>query len=897
MMKLPAYLHKQFPTGETVTVFQDDAQFWKFYLIPGFPTVRTDPNGNPVFMLIKYKLSDQSREDDPDLPRGGGYMVFDSELKVRAEHQQSIVEELQPLVQQEWERLKSEANEPVRKLRLKATFNDTISQHWTQGGSMAGGPMANPQQASDTTLELPKPDTPAPPVEMPKVIIGEPLWTAGKVTMNAPQAPGLVSSKLGERPASLIGNNVAAFSLDLTPDGATFMQKTLVGDDGAGASDLTPIQVAYELTVLAKLPPATMYVKFNTSSLYHSVHELFHEHENCTDDYFTSESMMSTAINAGLVTIKIDPGGITDDDTIQMLMQQASETVQTMLADRFATKERKPEEDWGTDDVTKDSDEVYRLKQVSEVDMTDFEQTMEIGRTLEYKIAPQGTLQAFFKGQRDMSPFVRVVDLDDPFFKTLNLKARAFAKWDEDDVAFVELEVKYEHGPELKTNTFTFTPASQEPQLWDPSLVDGKRDYQYRWRVGFEGHAPTEWSRWEKGTSRNLNIAVETPGKLQVEVSGVGLDFDNVLDALLVHLRYSDPAHDVPMAGTSVLIVKERSSGTWTRQLFAPWDKPLEYKVEYLLKSGTTITQDWKRTDGPQQNLVVMRPDVDVLDLTLIPAGRWSDVIQSVMSLRYADGDYKRDMQFNFKTADEFKKWAVLLLHPSQRRFEYKILSTFKNGDVQETPWIAREGDQAVPVLVEGPPRLEVKVTGAVLDYASTPLAKVDLEYADPQGQGDAQSFSLQKPDDVHVWSVPIRKDGPRVYRRRLTYFPVQGDPVERDWDVDESELIVVPRYTISKVGGEFLPNLQDFTLTPAVEVNLAYDDPQRRVDERMTLVFTKNEKQTWVVPVADDAPREYTVTLTWYYADGSEKTSQSVRLQKPSLILPRAPRPGAATG
>jgi len=102
-----------------------------------------------------------------------------------------------------------------------------------------------------------------------------------------------------------VGNNVAAFSIDLTPDGATFMQQALVGTDGHGASDLTPIQVVYELTMLAKLPPATMYVKFNTASLFHSVQELFHEHDNCSDDYFTSENMMSMAIEAGLVTVKL----------------------------------------------------------------------------------------------------------------------------------------------------------------------------------------------------------------------------------------------------------------------------------------------------------------------------------------------------------------------------------------------------------------------------------------------------------------------------------------------------------------------------------------------------------------------------------------------------------------
>ncbi len=892
MLKLPAFLHKQFPTGETVTVFQDDAQFWRFYLIPGFPTVRTDPNNNPVFQLIKYNLSDQSREDDPTLPRGGGYMVFDSELRVKADHQAEIVEDLTRYVTDEWERMKLMPNDKIRTLTLGATFNDTIGGHWQEEGH-EGTPRANPTTGSTMTLTMPGTGSAPPPrnAPTPLVVIGEPLWKSGKVTMNAPQAAGLISHKIGERPASLIGNNVAAFNLDLTPDGAAFMEQTLVGRDGHGASDLTPIQVVYELSMLAKLPPARLYIKFNTASLYHSVQELFHEHTNCSDDYFTSENMMSTAIQAGLVTVKIDAGGVTDEDIIQMLMQQATSTVQELLTNKFADKERAPLEEWGNDDVAESSSEMYRLKRVTEVDMTDFEQTMELNTTTEYKIAPQGTLQAFFGKVTDMSPFVRVVDTNDPFFKTLGLKARAFAKWDEDDVSFVEVEVKYEQGGQLKTQTFTFTKDKVEPLSWDPALIDGKRDYQFRSRIGFEGRQAGEWSRWEKTTTRNLNIAVETPGKLSVEVSGVGLDFENVVDAVLVHLRYADPARNVPMGGQSILLTKDRTSGNWSRMLFAPWDKPLEYRVEYLLKSGTTVAKDWTKTDGPTQNVLVTRPNIDVLDLTLIPAGRWTDVIQAVLSLRYADGDYQRDAQFNFKTSDEFKKWAVLLLNASRRKFEYKVLATFKNGDTQETAWLSREGDQALPVQVEGPPRLDVKLTGAVCDYVSTPLVKVDLEYKDPQGPQDVQSYSLQKPDDVHLWSVPIRKEGPRNYRYRTTYFPIEGAPVDKGWEVTETELIVIPRYSIPKAGAEFLATLQDFALTPAVEVNLTYSDPQRNVHVAQTLLFTAKEPQKWFLPVIEGAPKTYEMSVTWYFADGTDKTSTPVRLEKPAVMLPRPPR------
>lgn len=889
MIRLPAFEHFEFQNGETATIFQDDHQFWKFYAIPGFPKVRVDENGNPVFMMVKYNLSDQSREENPELPRGGGYLVFDAELKISADNQETVRKKLQSWVDAHWDELKQHTGSKTKKLELMATFQDQIGGHWGQGGH-EGTPRASGTTESGISLEIPNPDFEPPMRDKPNVIMGEPLWKEGKVTMTAPTAPGLVNGMIGERPASLIGNNVAAFSIDLTPDGAMFMEQTLVGADGAGATDLTPIQVVYELTMIAKLPPATMFLKFNSAQVYHAMQELFHEHTNCSDDYFTSENMMSTAIESGLVQVKIDAGGVTDEDVIQMLMQQATNTTQQLLAEKFAKKERAPMEEWADSDLAESSSEVYRLKQVSEVEMIDFQQTMELDTATEFKIAPQATMQAFFRKQQDMTPFIRVVNTnDDPFFKTLGLKARAFANWEEDSVAFVELEIKYAQGSETKTQTFTFTPTDNEPKEWDPALIDGKRNYEYRWRVAFEGREAGEWSKWEKTTTRNLNVSVETPGKLAVEVTGVGLDFQNILDAALVHLRYEDRANDVDMAGQSILLSADRASGVWNRQLFAPWEKPVEYRVEYLLKSGTTVEQKWTKTDGPTQNILIKRPDVDVLDLTLIPAGNWSDVIQSVLSLQYKDGDFAEDVQYNFTKVEEFKKWAVILRNSTKRKFQYRILTTFKNGDTQETEWMEREGDQAVPVKVAGPPRLNVNISGAVLDYASTPLTKVDLEYRDPEGESDVQSFSLQKPEDVHHWSVKLRDGAPLKYRHKITYFPVEGNPVERDWEETETELVVVPRYSIPKVGAKVMPTLQDFTKTPGIEVSFSYDNAQPPLDLDGTLVFTDKTPQEWFAPVPDSVPRNYKMTTTWFFVDGTQRTSE-ITLDKPAVLLPPPP-------
>ncbi len=895
MLKLPAFKHFQFDGGASATVFRDDAKFARFYVIPGFPSVRLDGQGNPVFLLVKYKFSDQSREEHPELPRGGGYMAFDAELRVEPEHQQKILEELQSWVNTEWERIKALPDRRMRALTMNAAFNDSIGAHWAGSGMAGGGPMATAATGSGMTLTLPTSEADAPDVQgdPPKVELGEPLWLEGKVTMTAPQSAGLVQNSVGERPASLLGNNVAAFSVDLTPDGATFMQKTLVGDGGGGATDLTPIQVAYSLTMLAKLPKASMYIKFNTAQVYHAAQELFHEHDNCSDDYFTSENIMSTAINAGLVTVKIDMGGITDPDLQQMLTSQAMNGVQKLLTERFANKERKPLEEWADSDMAESSNEVYRLKRINDVDMTDFEQHVEIEPNTKYTIAPQGTLAAFFRNQADMTAFVREVNLDDPMFKTLALKVRALARWQEDNVAAVEVEVKYEHDGELKTNSFTFTPTVTEPQKWDPSLVGNKRDYTWRSRVTFSGRAAGAWTRWETSTSRDLNVMVPTPGKLEVNVSGVGLDFANVVDAVVVHLRYEDRARDVPLAGQSILLTAERTSGTWSRLLFADWDKPVEYRVEYMLKNGQITRRDWAKTDGPVQNLLIGRPDVDVLDIVLVPAGDWSQVIQATVDVRYTDGNQHSDGHFQLKTVDEFKRWGVLLVNANARKFEYKLLATFKNGDTQETAWTSLEGDQSVPLKVQGPPRLAVKVSAAVLDLPSTPLVRVDLEYPHPAvpGADTVVAFSLQDNKQVESWQVPLLPDGPKTYKQRITYFPKEGPPVERPWETSESELVVVPRYTIPMVGASFNPLLQDFAKTVALEVELRYDDDARNVHVGETLQFTAKDKQQWFVPVADDAPREYTMTITWFYGDGTQVSSTPVKLSKNAVILPPPPK------
>ena len=77
MLRIPS-----FSKISDVTVYQDDAVWTRFYLVPSIPTIRRDDQGRPIFLLTIFHTSDESREGTPDAPRGGGFMNFDVQFAV-----------------------------------------------------------------------------------------------------------------------------------------------------------------------------------------------------------------------------------------------------------------------------------------------------------------------------------------------------------------------------------------------------------------------------------------------------------------------------------------------------------------------------------------------------------------------------------------------------------------------------------------------------------------------------------------------------------------------------------------------------------------------------------------------------------------------------------------------
>ena len=439
---------------EGVTIFVDDLVWYRFYPIPPNPRVRLDKNGNPVFLLVKYAFSDEDRVRQPNLPPGGGYLNLDIAFDLTPDLLERVRTNLQEWVNAEWNRLKN----------------------------------GTPEERAKPAVNLAEP---------PKVEFGTPTWTSGKAALDAPQATELVSKRVAEAEPSLLAGNVAVFSMDLTSAGATFMQKALVGEEGQEGSDLTVLQVGYDLKFWARLPPVRIHVKADSEKLYQYAHKTMEGRgiDHCTTyDFSNTKVDTETARLSGFIDVQIDTGSSSlSDEVIEELRSYSLKMVKDMIESSFFTDDRPPSLPAGTPDSSTPPGRNGKkyLREVSETASMKIELNLEQRSVVEWPIHPQATMETFFRGMsaEQLRQYVKVVDLHDDFFKSLGLEIRVFADFGGDVISAVAVQMSYEGTDENgrrqeKNETVTFT--SSEPQKWNPSLIGSQREYKYRYQVGFK---------------------------------------------------------------------------------------------------------------------------------------------------------------------------------------------------------------------------------------------------------------------------------------------------------------------------------------------------------------------------------------------------------------------------
>ncbi|MGH8564662.1 MAG: hypothetical protein ACREXW_11490 [Gammaproteobacteria bacterium] len=895
MLKVPAF---QYYEDMRVTVYQDDTKWWKFYEVPDYVSVRKDINGNPVALLVKYAFSDQDREEKPDLPRGGGLMNFDVELKVMESDEETLRKRLQKYVDGEWKRLKSLAdsqNVPVQSLTLPSWHNRT------NGVPRPADDPTTPPELTITDVKLGlDPDRPeAPPGDQPPQIeLSYPEWTKGTFAVLAPTSANLVTHAVVEGPLSLTGPNTAAIMMELTEAGATFMQKTLLEQTGEGASDLLPVGVRMSLSFLSRLPPVTLRVEADSRAVYKALESIDHDYDNyaCrTDDIAHYETQLEMAVQAKLINVQLDTGMLElESDLVSELRSTAMEVVTGMMEKSFFEETEPPADE--TDLTTAETD-YYILKQREEVHFESFFYKEQINSVVETEKHPQGTLQSFFAGvsAADMKKFVRVVDLTDTFFMTLNLEVNCFADFEKNPIAFVEVQLRYdgrdENGDQVqKQETFTFDKDNKKA-VWDPSLIGAKREYFYRWRVGYTGREPGEFTDWERDRTPTLNLSIPDSGRVDLRILAGAIDFAQTVDHVQVTVTYEDRANDVEKQSQTFKLSDGQLEQRYTREIFADWDKPVTWQALFVLKDGQVIEGEEEKT--VDRTLLINAPLFDKLDVGLVPVGTgWDQVTQTIINLVYHDdaNDYHVDQAFQIKTLAEFKTWAVVLQNRDLRKFKYKVTTAFNDGDFHATDFIDADGDQSIMIKVDDEPRLDVSVMPTTVDFAATPVVTCTLRYDDDEADiHQRQTFAFDETKkNPESWRVAIADNERNKYSHEFVYHTFEGvvrrEPVETDETV-----LVIPRVARAEVKCQFNARQLNFTDTPVVELHVDYEDPVNGRDHSNTFTLeSPADKPLFQHPIGETSPTEFTVFVIYHKADGTMHEMDPVRLDRKQWVVPR---------
>jgi len=738
-------------------------------------------------------------------------------------------------------------------------------------------------------------------------VLDMPTWTEGTFSISAPQSTDLVSHRVTSGPLSLVGNNVASANMDLTAAGATFMQKTLVNPDGTGGTNLTPIQVTYNLKFLARVPPVSIHASADARSLFEGVKSYYHsqtENDNgCDDDTFTTttaETQMQMAISSGIVKIHVDAGLLPlSDSFLQDMTGAAQKFIMDGIQNQFFDKKPAPADPAAkdpNDDNANSPDTIYSLKQTMDFTAVHLEYDETVTAIQPWTIAPQGTLQSFFAGMDPgkMSQFVRVVDLEDPFFQTLGLTVTAFAEWDQ-EIAFIDCEVKYagqdeNNQPQEKVQGFTFTKDSATA-TWDPRLLNGSRDYEYHWRVGYKGRDPGPFSEWTPESNPKLNLAIGDPGKIDVKVVTGNIDFVSVTKSVQVDLDYVDSAAAVADQATTVILNSAQQADEYTRWIYVAQAQPVRYRTHFFLQNGQQIDGDWLTTTS--NVLAIDEPSMlQKLEVNLFPSGDWTNVVQTVVDLRYTDAanGYSLAGTYDLKTVDQFLKWVVVLKDPTKTDFEFKYVATFKDGSPPlVVDWAPLHGSQSVPIDVKpAPTTLAVKIIPAAVDFALSPVVQANLHYDDaPNNVHVTESFVFTK-TDPQVWTIQVKNPQLRTYRYQLTYTTAKGQVDQPDVTTD-ADILVLPPADVPSVGATVLPRLLDFAATPAVEVDITYADDANHIDFSDTLIFDgTGSSQSFQVLVEPNSPRAYQMVVTYYLPDGTTIAEQPVTTTKNQILVPR---------
>lgn len=715
-------------TIEGVQVYGDDTSLTKFYLVPEKPRFRLNDDGTPAFTFIKYR----EPIDRADGKRGGAFLVFDAEFVV------------------------SEEKLPV----IKAKLQEQINQRF------AG---SNP---------------------MPQVEIGTITWTKGTSKLNLESISNdFVEKVFNPGKPSLFGNNITPFTIELTVSGAQLLESALQGKGGF-------VQVVYDLYCMVKLPPITGRVWFNSSN-FSSFAQSYkkEEHEegafgNICDWLFGGDDTDTVTITQSIsdVATKYNWGGVelnfvdipdskSNEDLQKQLRQWGFDTLRDIVKEQMADKTQPV-----TDEQRKVPADATEFRQnISQYRFSSYSQSFKEEHAVQWNLAPQGMLEPVtnLKGKDGnlfkWADFARTVDMNDPFFKTLEVSARVNADFKDLPLDSIEVHMDYNEGSVHEIQEYSFN-TPDKIEKFKSYIENGKWTYKYWYQVNYDNQNRAYKSQEVTTDEKFLTINVGETGILAIDILPGDLNWSQVSQAQ-VKISYDASEGGVGIIEREYLLEKSNPKFSLREVVFAPVKTPYKYTVKYFMADGKEYQVTEATSRSPQ--LYINDPFNATKTVSLRAAGDLDKDIQTIfVDVKYIDekNNYTKVTTVALSKAQPFFDWSFPAIDEKAGTITYKGTIQLKNGQIEEIPE-ATTDDLTIMIGRKIEDMLNVKVVPVGIDFNKVALVIVSLSYEDTKND-IVQRFDMTFDSTTkasQTWSVALKDKHLNKYSWNAVFYMVDG--------------------------------------------------------------------------------------------------------------------------
>jgi hypothetical protein len=774
-------------------VYADDVDALVYYVLPQSPRIAFDDGGKPIFSLVWYRRPvDQLTEEERKNRLGGGLLTFSVELATTADQEQQI---------------------------RKALAADPAVHQLLENGNPLGGPDYRNWWLNEINQDEGKL---AQGVKLESLPVVDGSVTVAILGEDPDNLADFLATVIGAGRVSMTGRQRAAFMAKLTQDGAVLLWDML-------ERNLPAIRIGYDLKFDYRMTGVRMSVWCDAEKSYRAVQEQWaHINDNASwsvthDDGGThyrfshdkstdaGSRLQITAVDSEAAGVEIIPEAGPDlvkPELIAELTQQGNEMIKDFLAATFlefkAGQDFKPDEEPDLDTALAEQDgkpyghhgiEYYKLKDWSENMSATLNYQSKSLAVAEGHAAPNDNLSNILAGNK-VADFRTQIELDDAWYRYLDVQVVCTADFDEDPVDLVEATLGYhasgQHGKIDEDKSLVFRKETP-PQRFTTYVASPEQDqYDYSYTVFYKGSSQ---KMTVTGKSKETVLVLDTDrmGILRVDVQAGLVDWTQV-QSLFVQMWYGT---GVNRKETEFVLDSAHQSHRWVEVIAKEVTEPYGYQVTLVDKQGQRMEQpaETSRT----KTLVVNQPIVDKLEVTFVPAGAFGSdglLSQVVVAARYRDDahDYTVDDTFTMVKQGDSKVWTVPLIDKTLRRYEYQVTVFYSDGVTREDDWQKTDhtvlpcGDpygfrvKILPNLLKNPPGL----------YQ---FGFIHLGFDDSQATPKIHTerdFEIMDFTESIIWRFRLGDPNRHEYKYRLTLFKSDGQKVELPEAKESKEVLVL---------------------------------------------------------------------------------------------------------